>query len=396
VSGSEPARYLRTRSEIAELAAEARAEGRCALDVEFIRENTFFPQLALVQVATAGRAVLIDPLENGVDLAPIDELVLDPAVTKVLHAASQDLEIFFYRTGEPPRRIFDTQIAGALCGLGHQSSYGAMVERTLGLTLAKGESYTDWLRRPLSAKQEKYALDDVRPLLAAHDVLVERLRAKGRLGWAEEETHHYEERATWETPPEQLYRRVKRFGTLDPRSLAILRELAIWREEEARGRDRPRRTIVTDETLVELARSAPRSEDDLSRLRGLHPREAKRSARSLLAAVERGLAVPAGARPSIGRKDRLSPEAEAMLDILQAVLRALCRAEEVAPPIVASGDDVENLVRDHFAGGVHTSECALLTGWRRELVGEELVRFIEGQVSIHLDPGTGAPVFDER
>ena len=396
MSGTGTATYLRTQAEIAEIAAEARAEGRCALDVEFIREHTFFPQLALVQVATAGRAVLIDPLAAGVDLSPIDELVLDPGVTKVLHAASQDLEIFFYRTGEPPKRIFDTQIAGSLSGLGHQSSYGAMIERTVGITLAKGESYTDWLRRPLSKKQELYALDDVKPLLAAHDVLVERLRAKGRLGWAEEEMRHYEDRSTWETPRELLFRRVKRFGTLDPRSLAILRELAAWREDEARERDKPRRSIVTDETLVELARSAPHSEDDLSRLRGMHPREAKRSAAALLGAVERGLAVPQAERPSVGRKDRLTPEAEAMVDILQAVLRALCRAEEVAPPIVASGDDVENLVRDHFAGGVQTSECSLLTGWRRELVGDELVRFVEGQVSLHLDPKTGAPVFDDR
>jgi ribonuclease D len=387
--------YLRTREEIGAFADEARADGRFALDVEFIRERTFFPQLALVQVATTRRAALIDPLAD-VDLSPIDALVLDPAVMKVLHAASQDLEIFFYRTGEAPRRIFDTQIAGSLAGLGHQCSYGAMIERTLGISLAKGESYTDWLRRPLSPKQEQYALDDVRPLLAAHDRLAERLREKGRLSWAEEELRRYEEKGAYETPPELLFRRVKRFGTLDGRSLAVLRELAIWRDEEARSRDKPRRSIVPDEALVELARGAPQSVDDLSRQRGLDPREAKRSGRALLAAIAAGLAVPAADRPDIGRKDRLTPEAEAMVDILQAVLRALCRAEEVAPPIVASGDDVENLVRDHFDGGVHTSECALLTGWRRELVGDELVRFVEGKVGIHLDPKTGAPVFDDR
>ncbi len=395
MSGASTVTYLRDTAEIRALADEARAEGRLALDVEFIRERTFYPQVALVQVATAERAVLIDPVE-GADLTPIDELVLDPTVTKVLHAASQDLEIFYYRTGKIPRNIMDTQIAGSLAGLGHQASYGVMIERTLGVTLKKGESYTDWLRRPLSKKQEEYALDDVRPLLGAYDVLVERLRSKGRLGWAEEEMVRYEDPEYYVTPPDRLFRKVKRFGTLDPRGLAILQELTIWRENEAQERDRPRRNIVPDEVLVEVSRGAPRSEDDLSRLRGLHPREAKRSGSAILAAVERGLAIPQGERPYIGKKERLTPEAEAMVDVLQAVLKALCRAEEVAPPIVANARDVENLVRDHFAGGVHASDCSLLTGWRRELVGDELVRFVEGQVSMHLDPKTGAPVFHDR
>ncbi len=387
--------YLRSIEEIDALAEEARSEGRVAIDAEFIRERSYYPQLALIQVATSTRSVLIDPLD-GADLTPIEDLVNDPGTTKILHAASQDLEIFFYRTGKASRNIFDTQIAGALTGFGHQSSYASMVERTTGVLLKKGESYTDWLRRPLSKKQEQYALDDVRYLHQAHDSLKGRLNDAGRLSWALEEMLRYEDLDYFQVSEDQLFRKVKRFGTLDQRGLAVLRELAIFREGEARNRDRPRRSVIADETLVELARSTPKTLDDLSRMRGLHPREAKRSGRDILDVVTAGLAVPAAERPKIAKKERLSPEGEAMVDLLQAVLRALCRAVEVAPPMVANARDVENLVRDHFADGCAGSKSELLTGWRRELVGDELVQFIEGRVSVHLDPESGAPVFEDR
>ena len=167
-------------------------------------------------------------------------------------------------------------------------------------------------------------------------------------------------------------------------------------EEEAKHRDKPRRSVVADETLVEVARAAPRNADDLSRMRGLHPRESRRSAGAILDAIDAGLSVSRSEAPRVAKKERLSPEGEAMVDLLQAVLRALCRVEEVAPPVVASGKDVENLVRDYFQGGTEESESALLNGWRKELVGDELVRFCEGKVSVHLDPKTGGPVFDDR
>ncbi|MHC4935115.1 MAG: ribonuclease D [Planctomycetota bacterium] len=387
--------YLRGPDEIEALAGEIREEGLFALDAEFIRERTYYPRLALIQVATSKRSVLIDPVD-GADLGPIEDLVVDPDITKLLHAASQDLEIFYYRTGQAPRNVFDTQIAGALCGLGHQCSYAVMVERTTGVSLKKGESYTDWLRRPLSPKQEQYALDDVRYLHQAHEVMRDRLREQGRLTWAVEEMLRYEDASYFEVPDDQIYRKVKRFGTLDPRGLAILRELAAWREEEARRRDRPRRNVIADETLVEIARAAPRSHDDLSRMRGLHPRESKRSGRIILECVDTGLSLAPEGRPKVGKKERLSPEGEAMVDLLQAVLRALCRVVEVAPPVVANARDVEELVREHFAGGCGESESALLRGWRRELVGDELLRFVEGEVSVHLDPETGGPVFTDR
>ena len=395
MAGDERVTYLRTPEEIEDLAAEIRREGLFALDAEFIRERTYYPQLALIQVATSERSVLLDPVE-GADLAPIDELVVDPDVTKLLHAASQDLEIFYYRTGRVPRNIFDTQIAGSLCGLGHQSSYAVMIDRTTGIALKKGESYTDWLRRPLSKKQEQYALDDVRYLHQAYETLKSRLTELGRLSWAIEEMVRYEDASYYDTPDDQIYRKVKRFGTLDPKGLAILRELAAWRENEAKHRDKPRRSVVADETLVEIARAAPRSRDDLSRMRGLHPREGKRSANAILDCVDAGIALTPDSRPKVAKKERLTPEGEAMVDLLQAVLRALCRAVEVAPPVVANAKDVEFLVRDHFQGGCEESDSALLRGWRRELVGEELIRFVEGEVSVHLDPKTGAPVFEDR
>ncbi len=387
--------YLATDRELRGFCDAARAAGRLALDVEFIRERSYYPKIALVQLGVGGDVALVDPL-GAVDLAPLDALLADAAVTKVLHSGSQDLEIFWLRTRRSPANVFDTQVAAALVGLGTQVAYGALVYRVLGVTLPKGEGFTDWLARPLSAEQERYALEDVRHLCPLHDALGERLRALGRERWVAEECRHFEDPEFWVEEPRTLYRRVRRNGVLSPRGLAVLRELAIWREKEAEERDRPRRSIVADEVLVELARMAPARQEDLRRFRGLHPQALARSADRILAAIQRGLALPEAECPHGDSVPRLDASALLAVDFLDSCLRALAERAEIAPSTIGTRAELEELVREHRAGTLDEEAIPIFHGWRRALIGNDMLAVLRGETSMYLDPETGAPRFEPR
>ncbi len=386
--------YLTTTAELDDLLRRARDVGRFGIDAEFIRERTYYPQLALVQISVEDTYVLVDPL-GPVDLAPLDEAISDPDVIKVLHAGSQDLEIFYYRSEREPRNIFDTQLAAAMCGLGNQIAYGALVDRMLGVTLAKGESFTDWLRRPLTEKQERYALDDVVYLLPVHDALLARLDELGRGDWVGEEFRRYESRDFYVTPDANLYRKVKRFGTLDSRGQAVLRELAAWREADARKRDKPRRTIVADEALVEIARTRPKNEDALGRIRALRPQTVRQSAQGMLQAIADGVAIPDDECPRDEKRKRLPASAELVGDFLHAFLKSECQNASISTSMVGKSADVQNLVRAHLESRP-TEHNPLVSGWRGDLVGRKLEAFLHGKVWVHVDPESLEPVFEER
>lgn len=385
--------YVRDQDELDELCRAARAAGRFGLDVEFIREHTYYPQIALIQVAVGERLALIDPLGK-LDLRPLDALIPDPAVCKVLHAPAQDLEIFYCRVQQVPRAIFDTQLAAAMVGLGAQVAYSTLVERLLGGAVSKGEAYTDWLRRPLTRDQEVYALDDVRYLLPAHDELRARLQQLGRLGWAEEEFQRFSRVEFFEPNPALAYQRVKRFGTLKPAGLAVLRELAAWREREARKRDKPRRRIVSDEALIEIARTAPSTVQDLERVRGLHPMSLKRCGSELVAQVKRGLELPPSERPQLERRIRPDPDAQLVLSALDACLRTHCQRAQLDPALVVTSSDLQALVGDFLQSTLDPSDHPVLSGWRGDLVGRNLVDFLEGRAAIRIDPATRRPLID--
>jgi ribonuclease D len=387
--------YVKTTKQLCELIDQARADGRIGIDLEFIRERTYFPQLALVQLAVGESHVLIDPL-GPVKLDALDALIGDPSVVKVFHAAKQDLEIFFLRTRTPPRNIFDTQIAAALVGLGGQVAYGGLVRQLLGVRLEKGESYSDWLRRPLTASQERYALDDVVYLLPALDRLTAQLESLGRASWMQAECAHYEDPQTFVPEPSTLYRRVKRYRALNPRAMAALRELAIWREAEAVRRDRPRRSVVRDEVLIEIARKGPRSVGALTHTRGLHPEELRTSGADMVASVARGLAVPDDQCPQTPTQTRAPVNADAGLaaDLVMACLRTVCQREQIAPEMITNRAGVEQLVVEHRSGA--TADHPVLQGWRGDLVGRDLLAILEGRAGIYLDPESGRPQFEAR
>ncbi|MCZ6874032.1 MAG: ribonuclease D [bacterium] len=387
--------YIRTTEELQALCEEAEKFGKLAIDVEFIRENTYVPQLALIQIAVDQTCAIIDPLEVP-ELKPIFDLLNASHVIKVLHAASQDLEVLFWHSSVPPVRVFDTQVAAAMVGEGDQLAYGRLVERLLGVSLAKGESYTNWLQRPLTQEQLMYALDDVRYLLPIHEILSERLNHLGRTEWVTEEFQKLENLDLYQRDPRTLYRRIRRGRDLSAQALAVLRELAEWRDREARQRNRPPGSILKDEFLVEIARKAPRTLDALQGFRGQPRREIERSGAEIIGLVERGLNVAEADRPRSQRKYRLTRTEELMVKFIDAYLKALCQDKKLSAPSIANRADLEELVYLYRRDKLTTKQCLLLQGWRGDMFGEQLLAVLEGRVSLYLDPSTGQVMSTSR
>jgi ribonuclease D len=345
-----------------------------------------------VQIATRSDARIVDPLAREADLRPIEDLVADQAVEIVLHSGGQDLEILYRRTRRLPRNVFDTQIAAALLGMGEQLAYGALVESVLGVKLEKLETLTDWTRRPLSPGQIEYALDDVRYLLPLRDELRRRLEAKGRLTWLAEETAFYEQIETYEPNTREAWRRITRTRSLEGRGLAILRELAEWREDTAREQDEPRFRLSPDDVLVEIARRAPHRVQDLALIRGLHPNVLGRYGNEIVAAVVRGEAVPEKDWPEMQTGRYEDPEGSVTLDLLEVFLRRRALEAEIAPSYLGNRRDLIELVKYFRSGATGEPKPALLTGWRHDLAGADLESAIAGRTMLHIDPESGRVV----
>lgn len=363
------------------LTAVAKETARIGLDTEFMREKTYRAQLCLVQVSAGDVIFIIDPLK--VEVEPVAALVADPDVEVLLHAARQDLELFNDLYSVIPTNVFDVQVGAGFAGYGASLSYGKLVEATLGVSLEKGESYTDWCRRPLTEKQLKYAGDDVRYLGAIADRLKDELDRGGRLKWALGEMETFEDPDSYAFEPSVAWLRVKGRGTLNGRQLAVLRELAAWREEEASRRDIPRGWVVKDPTLIELARRSPTSTTALRDIRGLNSKEAERSGRSLVTAVERGRgseAIKTAKAPS-----RVAQERARMLSgLTDAVVRSRCEAAGVATELVVTRSEVEGLLLNMFSGSLDENRHRVLQGWRRDLVGDAILGLAAGKIAVRV------------
>lgn len=373
------AALIRDGDGLAPLVGSARAGGVIGLDTEFMRERTFRAQLCLVQVVTPDDVFVVDPLE--LDLGPIAELVADPGVEVLLHAAKQDLELFYDGFGVVPAKVFDVQLAAGFAGYGASLSYGKLVEATLGVALEKGESYTDWCKRPLTSNQLVYAADDVRYLLPVAELLKKELERDGRLGWVTDEMRSLEHAASYENDPRDAWLRVKGRGTLSGRQLAVLRELAAWREEEAARRDLPRGWILKDPTLIELARRSPARAEALGDIRGLATKEAQRSGRAIVAAIARGRDAT-GIKTSRPPSRAVQARARMLAGLADAVVRARCEAAGVATELVATRGEVEALLVDLFEGGLDETGHRVMRGWRRELVGDAILGMARGEVGV--------------
>ena len=370
---------LSTTSELAAFCAEAQNHPYITIDTEFLRERTYYSKLCLLQLAMPGKdddtAVLVDPLSDGLSLEPLYELFRDTSVVKVFHAARQDLEIFFVDAGVFPDPLFDTQVAAMVCGFGEQVGYETLVRRIAKKTLDKSSRFTDWSRRPLTDEQKIYALADVTHLRVIYEHLAGMLEKTGRTRWVQEELQILTNPATYITDPDEAWVRVKTRNT-SPKFLAIVRELARFREQYAQSRNIPKTRVYKDDAIVELSSTKPKDLSDLNRSR-LLMREARKGdiAQGILAAVQLGLDCSQALlpEPDLGReKLHVNP---ALSDLLRVLLKSKTSDSGVASKLIASSADL-----DAIAAGQY--DVAAMTGWRREVFGEDALRLCEGQIGL--------------
>lgn len=379
MSTAAPARYVDSPEALREVCDRLRAGPWLALDTEFIRERSYYAQLCLVQVANPELIACIDPLTLQ-DLGPLRELLLDPQVLKVLHAAGQDLEIFDHLWGAVPAPVFDTQLAASVLGLGEQVGYGRLVQAVLGVELDKSHARTDWSRRPLEPEQLRYAADDVRYLVEVYPRLRAELEGKGRLAWLEDDLAALTDPARYRPAPEEAWRRIRGSQHLRPRQLGALKLLAAWRERRAERLDKPRRWVLQDEVLLELARRSPADETALAKIRGLDEGAQRRLGEELLQVLARARALPESEWPQPPVRRDLGPEQDALVDALMALLRHCAQAQAISPAAIATRKDLERLVQGE-------RELELLQGWRGRLAGRAMLDFLEGRTGLCVREG---------
>ncbi len=372
--------YIDTQDGLLELVARLRESKFVALDTEFMRERTYFARLCLIQLATDDVAAIVDPLAID-DLSPLADVLFDENVLKLMHAGQQDMEIFYFMFERVPRPIFDTQVAATLAGFPQQVGYGALVSDVLGVTLDKSDTYTDWAKRPLSKTQIEYALNDVRYLPPVYRELQTTLAEKQRLDWLRPDFERLEAADTYRVVPEETWRRLKRLKSLDRRQLGVLQHVTAWREREAQRRDVPRKWVVGDESLVEIARRAPKTRDDLNALRGVGDKLAKSAYQAVLAAVRAGLDMDKVDLPLLERGTRLRNDIEGAVDLMASLVRVRAKEHGVAVPLLASRRDLERLAAGERDGN------ALLEGWRRGIVGDELLELLAGRLALSVEDG---------
>ena len=387
-----PEYVVRTGVELDDCLAHLRAHRRIGFDTEFIGEETYRPDLCLVQVATPERLYLIDPLTCG----PLDgfwDLLHDPGRETIVHAGREEVRMCLFGTGSPPVNVVDLQIAAALVGLQFSIGYAALVGELLGVRMAKGETLTDWRRRPLTPAQMRYAYDDVRYLLPMWDRLADRLATLDRTGWAGEEFAAAVRRAVADDPAVEKWRKLKGIGNLRPRELAVVRGVFAWREGVARRQNRPARTVLRDDLIVEIARRSSGTPDDLGTLRGLPRNESA----AITAAVADAVAVPAEAWPAAADRDNDPPHVGLLATLLGVVLADFAARSDLAPGLVATVSDLKALARARQPGGRPPPDSSLFAGWRAECVLPYLEAVLDGRMAVRVaDPAAAAPLAVEE
>jgi ribonuclease D len=348
-----------------------------AVDTEFMRETTYWPKLCLIQVASETDAANIDPLCD-LDMSPLLAIFADPQVTKVFHAARQDVEIF-HNLGVIPSPLFDTQVAGMAAGFGEQIAYDALVRQMLKIDIDKSSRFTDWARRPLSEAQLSYALADVTHLAALYPKLRERLDNAGRLGWVTEEMAALTDPAAYDMDPEKSWRRLKP-RKFTPKYLAAFKATAAWRERTAQNRDQPRGRILKDEAIDEIATQAPLDAEGLNRLRSV-PKgfSGSRFGPDLLEALRAAMVDPEAYAPKIDRGPPPVQAAGAVVELLKVLLKARSEDAGVASKLIATVSDLDKIAVDDKA------DVQALTGWRRKLFGEDALKLKRGELALVLE-----------
>ncbi len=394
-------RFIKTKADLHALCVEYRAAPYVTLDTEFMRERTYWPILCLVQIArpplegetpqnhAESGAALIDPMAPGMDLDPLFELMRDPNVVKVFHAARQDLEIFHILGDVTPAPMVDTQVAAMVCGFGEQASYETLARDLAQAKVDKAQRGSDWAARPLTQQQLGYALSDVTHLRVIYEKLKARIAEAGRLDWISEEMAALTDPANYRTDPAEAWRKIRLRNPSGP-SLAVLREVARWREEEAQTRDLPRGRVLKDETLAEIAALRPKTAEDLGRSRAFQrDNRSGETVQAILTASRKGLATPKADWPVQEEHHKLDPKASALAELLRVLLRARTAELDVAAKLVAQSAEIDRLAAEE------APDVPALKGWRRSVFGEEALRLKRGEIALSVGPN-GVVVVDLR
>ncbi|MDR2492451.1 MAG: ribonuclease D [Coriobacteriales bacterium] len=372
--------YLETHEKLARFVNQNTGTPVLAIDTEFLREKTYYPKLCLLQLATEKRCVVVDPLVIN-DLSPLVTLFSDVRTTKVFHAGEQDCAIIHNRFGLVPTPLFDTQKAASILGFSQQVGLASIVSRYCGVTLAKHGTFSDWQRRPLTPKQVAYALDDVRYLPRIYRAMTEELEQSGRALWLSDEFARLADAATYAVDPDESWRKVKGSSVLPARQLSLLQPLAAWRERTAQGRNCPRRWFLTDEQLVEISRHDPETVEALFEIRGIREKLGLKGATAVVELLAAAREAPQGEQPRRERRPIKTSDQVASLDLMTALVHLRAAENRISSSMLTNHDE---LVR--IASG-EREDVALLSGWRREIVGAEIIDLLEGRIVLHLKDG---------
>jgi ribonuclease D len=372
-------RYIDTPDNLDAFCEQTRAAEWIALDTEFLREKTYYPKLCLLQIATADTVACIDPLALN-DLSPLLDIIFDEGIIKVMHSGRQDMEIFFNIHGKPPSPVFDTQIAALLLGYAEQIGYANLVKEVLGVELDKLHTRADWSQRPLSADQLKYAADDVVYLAEIYRKMTAQLTGMGRLEWLAGDFDRLASPDLYGNPPEQAWLKVKGGNRLKGASLSVLQTLANWREVTAQQKDRPKGWILRDDALIDIARHRPASLEALGRIRGLSEGLLRNSGKVLVELVRVAADKQPLPFPDTGKRVKLTADQGALVDVMMALVRMSGEHNDLNPAVLASRRQLEQLV-------LGKTDIAVMQGWRKKFVGEQLARFLDGELNLSVASG---------
>ncbi len=350
-----------------------------AVDTEFFRQTTYYSILALIQICDGKQIAIVDPLAID-DLEPLMDILYNKEITKVFHSARQDMEIFYHLKGALPEPLFDTQITSALLGYGEQIGYAPLVKQLLNIELDKSQTRTDWLKRPLSKKQIAYAADDVKYLAKLYPLQYERLEELGRLQWLENDFNFLTDNATYAPSPDTIWRKTKGINRLKKQKLAILKLLAGWREELAIEQNRPRRRVISDDTLIGLCNNPPAEAAELQEHHGLSEKFLQYNQDIILSLVEQGLKTADKDCPRLPPIIKLSQNEEALADCMMAIVHLSANENNISPQCLCNRKEINALIKGQ-------RDLNILSGWRNELAGKSLVDFLSGNSHLQCSSG---------
>ncbi|MCU7799842.1 MAG: ribonuclease D [gamma proteobacterium symbiont of Lucinoma myriamae] len=350
-----------------------------ALDTEFVRQTTYYPILALLQICDGQQIAIIDPLAI-TDLSPLMAVLYNKDITKVLHSARQDMEIFYYLNQSVPESLFDTQVCAALLGYGEQIGYAALVKQLLNVELDKSQTRTDWLKRPLSQKQIDYAADDVRYLAKLYPLQQQKLQDLGRSNWLEKDFQFLSDTATYEPSPDTIWRKVKGVNKLKKQKLAILKKLAAFREELALKQNRPRRRVIADDVLIDLSINPAANLSELQEHQRLSYKFLEYNGAAILTLIQQGLDTADKNCPTLPAYKKLSQNEQALADCLMAIVHLSANNNSISPQCLCSRKELDALIKGQ-------RELSVLSGWRNELIGKHLLKFLTGEAQLSYTSG---------